>query len=210
MAFSTFLIHSPGWIVHGPYKHYRYSWRCCQYHWSYRKTINKLRDIHDRWKDADLTIINLISQLTSLRAALNKISEWISSDLADIPQHHQLVMDLEDSVTCCWTLIKLMDNQVSKLNWTVEDDLDIGSRLKVVLEDKASKEFQRFIKRQTSALVLLLTACNWWVLFLNVDQCSEADLVPSVARPLLIRNYYLRGQQVVKSLKKSRMTHLRS
>ncbi|MCJ1380348.1 hypothetical protein MMC17_003451 [Xylographa soralifera] len=124
------------------------------------KTIKVLRDLHNRWKDADLTIINLMAQLTCLRAALNKISEWVSSDLADVPQHHQLVLDLEDSVTCCRMLVKSMDGQISELDRTADNTLDVGSRIKVVFEDKAGRDFQKFIKRQTSALALLLTACN--------------------------------------------------
>ena len=128
------------------------------------KTIKVLRNLHYRWKDADLIIISLVAQLTSLRAALNKISEWISSDLADVPQHHQLVLDLEDSVTCCRTLMKSMDSQISKLDWTTDDTLNLGSRIKFIFENKASKDFQKFIKRQTNALTLLLTACNWYVL----------------------------------------------
>ncbi|MCJ1393511.1 hypothetical protein MMC18_006386 [Xylographa bjoerkii] len=126
------------------------------------KTIKVLRELHDRWKDADLTIVNLMTQLSSLKAALNKISEWIASDLADEPQHHQLVLDLKDSVTFCSILMKSMDRQISNLDWTTENTLDLGSRIRVVFESKDSKEFQKFIKRQTSALTLLLTACNWY------------------------------------------------
>jgi hypothetical protein len=124
------------------------------------KTIGSLRALHDRWNGADLTILNLISQLSALRAALNKISEWITSDLSSNPQHHQLVIDLEDSVACCSMLIKFMDTQLSKLDWTAESTLDLGSRIRVVFEDKGSKEFQINIQRQTSALTLLLAACS--------------------------------------------------
>ncbi|MCJ1283789.1 hypothetical protein MMC26_003120 [Xylographa opegraphella] len=124
------------------------------------KTIKVLRDLHNKWKDADLIIINLMAQLSSLKAALNKISEWISSDLAETPQHHQLILDLEDSISCCRILIKSMDGQISKLDWTTDGALDLSSKIKFVFENKASKDFQKFIKRQTSALTLLLTACN--------------------------------------------------
>ena len=125
------------------------------------RTITSLRDLHDRWKDADLTIINLMSQLTALRAALRKIAEWISSDLADVPQHHQLVMDLEDSLSCCRMLIKSMDEQLFSLDWH-DSALDLGSKIRLVFDSKVSKDFQKFIQRQTSALTLLLTACNWY------------------------------------------------
>src|SRR5947208_3478510 len=126
------------------------------------KTISTLRELHERWTDADLTILNLISQLNSLKAALNKISEWISSDLSQAPQHHQLVMDIEDSMACCRILVNSMDDQVSKFDRTTQNTLDLGSKIRVVFDDKASKDFQKFIKRQTSALTLLLVACNWY------------------------------------------------
>lgn len=125
------------------------------------KSIKTLKELHNRWKDADLMIFNLMSQLASLRAALSKITEWISSDLANIPQHHQLIMDLEQSVACCYVLVNSIKTQLSKLEWNDEDSLDLGSRIKVVFEDKASKEFQTYVKRQTSALTLLLAACSW-------------------------------------------------
>ena len=65
----------------------------------------ELHEIRSKWKDADVTIPKHISKLTSLRAALNKISEWISSNLANVPQHHQLVVDLERLISCCRVLI---------------------------------------------------------------------------------------------------------
>jgi hypothetical protein len=76
-----------------------------------------------------------------VKAALNKVGEWINSDLAEMPQHHQLVIDLEDSITCCRMLISSMDKQISKLDWNTENKLDIGSRIKVVFEDKATRDF---------------------------------------------------------------------
>lgn len=79
------------------------------------KTISSLRALHNKWRGADSTILNLITQLTSLRAALDKISEWISSDLAGNPQHHRLVIELQDSITCCTMLTRTMDAQLSKL-----------------------------------------------------------------------------------------------
>ena len=110
------------------------------------KTIKSLRELHDRWEDADLTIVNLMSQLNSLRAALQKISEWISSNLANEPQHHQLVIDLEDSLTCCHMLMKSMDTEIAKLDWNEKDALDLGSKIRVVFETKVSQDFQKFIK----------------------------------------------------------------
>ena len=129
------------------------------------KTIRYLKEVDDRWKNADFTIVNLMSQLTCLRAALNKISEWILSDLALVPQNHQLVMDLEQTVSCCKMLVKSMDIFMSKIDLTEDGTLDLDARIRIVFQDKVCKDFQEFIQRQTSALTLLLTACNWYTGF---------------------------------------------
>lgn len=134
------------------------------------KTITSLRALHDKWRDADFTILNLITQLTALRAALEKISEWISSDLAGNPQHHQLIIDIQDSITCCTMLTRIMDAQLSKLAWTKGSTLDLGSRIRVVFGDTVSKDFQMYIQRQTSALTLLLIACNWYTLITTLPR----------------------------------------
>ena len=128
------------------------------------RTVSFLRELHNIWEDADLTIVNLISQLTALRAALKKISEWISSDLADMPQHHQLVVDLKECLDCCTLLINSMDNQLAKITGKEgRKQLDMSFKIRMVLNEKASNDFQQFIQRQTSALTLLLTACNWYI-----------------------------------------------
>jgi hypothetical protein len=123
------------------------------------KTIKSLRDLHNRWRDADFTVLNLIAQLTALKAALGKILEWIDSDLAE--QHHQLVMDLDLSMTCCKMLIAKMDAQVSEFHRTADDVLDVGSKIKVVFGARANEDLQKVIERQISALTLLMTACSW-------------------------------------------------
>jgi hypothetical protein len=126
---------------------------------SVSRIISSLRDLHDRWKDANFTILNLITQLAALKAALNKIQEWVESDFAE--QHHQLAMDLDLSMNCCRMLIEKMDSHVSELRWAVKGNLDIGSRLKVMFGSMASENLNKVIERQISALTLLLTACNW-------------------------------------------------
>ncbi|KAL8790150.1 MAG: hypothetical protein Q9195_006530 [Heterodermia aff. obscurata] len=124
------------------------------------KSIKTLRDLRERWKDAEFITLNLITQLIALKAALSKISEWISSDLAYHPHHYQLVMDLGESIGCCKMLVKSMDDQLARLQCGPDDKLDLESRLRIVFEDKTSHDFQKYIKRQTNALTLLLVACN--------------------------------------------------
>jgi hypothetical protein len=55
------------------------------------KTVSTLHELHNQWKQADFALVNLISQLTALRAGLDKIQEWINNDIVE--QHHQLIID---------------------------------------------------------------------------------------------------------------------
>ena len=51
------------------------------------KLIGTLRTLRDRWQSVALTISNLMTQLTSVKAALEKISDWIQSDLVEESRH---------------------------------------------------------------------------------------------------------------------------
>jgi guanine nucleotide-binding protein G(i) subunit alpha len=125
------------------------------------KTVSVLHTLHSRWKDADFTFINLIAQLTALKAALSKLQEWMDADM-DEP-HHQLVMDLEASVTCCRMLVRRMDSEVEDLQQNSGTGLDAQNKIKLVIKNGALEELQKMVDRQTSALTLLLTVCNWSV-----------------------------------------------
>ena len=127
------------------------------------RSIFVLRTLRDKYKTAALMISNLITQLTSLKAALDKISEWIASDLVDAPQHHQLIIDLEEAIVCCRVLVQSVGEEIERLEQNDEGSLDVHSRIQVVLKTQKFEEFQTFISRQISALGLLLTACNWYV-----------------------------------------------
>ncbi len=125
------------------------------------RSIKTLRDLHERWQDADFIAMNLITQLVALKAALSKISEWASLDLGYHPHHYQLVMDFRESIGCCKMLVKSMDDQLAKLQCGTNNKLDTESRLRIVFENRVCENFQMYIQRQTNALTLLLTACNW-------------------------------------------------
>lgn len=123
------------------------------------KVIGMISDLRTKWDDADLTLLSLASQLTALRAASAKIQEWIDQDLQDA--HHQLVMDLDVSVSCCRLLICKIESFFTDLAQLTEKPLDLRNKFKVVFGSAGPESVQRLVERQTSALTLLLTACNW-------------------------------------------------
>ena len=124
------------------------------------RSIGALRALQQRWEMADLTISLLISQLSTLKAALSQIEGWISTNLNAI-QHYQLVMDLGASLESCETLLLFIDGTLSHLALNDSNPLSLESRIKAVLQDKTVKECATHLANQSTALNLLLTAMNW-------------------------------------------------
>ncbi len=124
------------------------------------RAISALRALQQRWKIADLKISLLISQLTTLKAALSQIEEWISTSL-NVTQHYQLILDLESSLESCETLLLFIDAQLIHLHQNDSKTLSFESRVKAVLEDNTIKECATHLDHQSTALNLLLTALNW-------------------------------------------------
>lgn len=125
------------------------------------KTVSALHTLHSRWKEADFTFINLIAQLTALKAALSKLQGWMDIDMGE--PHYQLVMDLEASVACCRMLVRRMDSEVEDLRQNSGTGLDAQDKIKLMARNGTLEELQKMVDRQTSALTLLLTVCNWLV-----------------------------------------------
>ena len=125
------------------------------------KSIKYINDLRGQWKEADLTFLSLAAQLTALRAALRKIQEWKENDLRD--SHHQLVMDLDVSISCCKLLVTKVDMLLSELLEISDKPLEFSSKMKLIFGSRNIDDVQKLIERQTSALTLLLTACNWYV-----------------------------------------------
>ena len=123
------------------------------------KTVSTLHELHNQWKQADFTLVNLIAQLTALRAGLDKIQEWMDTNMVE--PHHQLVMDLEVSISCCRMLIAKLQSHVSELQQNAGNTLDFESKMKLIVKNGTLEELQKMVERQTIALTLLLTACNW-------------------------------------------------
>lgn len=115
---------------------------------SISKTIMFITDITAKWRDADLLLINLSSQLTALRAACTQIEDWISHSLQGAL--HQLVMDLKTSISCCKMLMEKVESFFSDLAVLTEKPLDFRPRFKIVFGSAGPESVQRLIDHQTS------------------------------------------------------------
>ena len=126
------------------------------------KTLRGINDLRCQWRDADLSVLTLESQLSALGTALVRIQQWTEASDGEI--HHQLVMDLDSSVACCRLLVDKIDAEVSQFRYT-NNMLQASSRFRLLLKTKDFEKVQVMIERQTGALGLLLMACNTYVFF---------------------------------------------
>ena len=123
--------------------------------------LKALRSMQQKWKMADMTVTLLLGHMATLKAALNQISDWISSNLRPMPQHHQLVIDLSLSLDSCNVLVAFMNNHLADLDLGHAGSLTLQSRVRAILQDQSMKDCLNHLGHQACALNLLLTALNW-------------------------------------------------
>jgi guanine nucleotide-binding protein G(i) subunit alpha len=123
------------------------------------KTIKTTNTWRMRRKDSDLYLTSLASQLISLRAALNKIQVWMDAEADEA--HYQLEMDLDMAISCCKILVDKLEMAFRPFKKSVPGSWDVLAKLKMILGTTGLDELQKLLEQQTSALNLLLTACNW-------------------------------------------------
>lgn len=123
------------------------------------KIISVIHNLQHQWHDADLTALSLASQLSAFRAALRRIHEWLDSEVP--AAHHQLIMDLDETLSFCNLLIIQVEDL--SLGWEklLEDPKSIASRWKITFGNKDLDKVLVLVERQTNALTLLLSACSW-------------------------------------------------
>ena len=144
------------------------------------RTIKALRVLSQERRTTDVKALTFVSQLLAFKTSLDKIQEWISSDLANQPQSYQLILDLDDSLGCCWIVIEALDARIASspkdgdastsasndASARVHEAFVRGVASRKALSSTELNDFQSCIQQQTASLTLLLTACNRHVQFI--------------------------------------------
>ena len=125
------------------------------------RSLSSLLDLQARYNRANLTLSLLIGQLSTLKAALNQISEWIDKSLDTIPAHQQLVIDLTTSLECCKVLILIMNDRMGIPESNHGSALTSMGKVQFLWEKQELNEYINLLSNQINALNLLLTALNW-------------------------------------------------
>ncbi|ETI25308.1 hypothetical protein G647_02080 [Cladophialophora carrionii CBS 160.54] len=114
--------------------------------------------MRQRFKESNLTIETLSGQLITVRAALSQINLLIVESLSRDEQHYQLTLDLSAAIGCCNLLLRLLDEQLAKLQYNDTDEVTFLSKVNLMLESKGTEDCLTRLDRQINALNLLVTA----------------------------------------------------
>ena len=125
--------------------------------------VESLNDLKPAYEGVNLSVTLLISQLSTLKAALGQISEWVTTRLYAVPKHEQLVADLSTSVEGCEVLILVLDEQIQRVQPDGTEGLGFRNKLRYMWDDDKIKEYLGHLGNHTNALNLLLTALQWLV-----------------------------------------------
>lgn len=129
-------------------------------------SINSLLVLQTKYKQADLTVQLFLGQLSTLRAALNEICQWINASLIGVPQHEQLVLDLTTSIEGCKVLLLILGDRIALLDRSGADQdgfdsLGLRGKMQLLWAEKESNQYFSLLNNQINALNLLLTALQW-------------------------------------------------
>ena len=123
--------------------------------------INSMRGLQSRYKHAELSLKLFIVQFSTLRAALNQVHTWITTSLSTIPEHEQVVCDLNTAIEGCHVLLLVLDDRITSFEKKDDDSLTILDKARFLWAEHESNQYLPQLNNQISALNLLLTALQW-------------------------------------------------
>ena len=125
------------------------------------KSLCRLINLQSRYRSASLVVSLLIGQLTTLKAALNQITEFVTSSLTSVPRHEQLVADFEISLESCRLLCVVLEERIDLLECNNSGSLNVKGKVGFLWEESELNDFTNHLNHQVNSLNLLLAALHW-------------------------------------------------
>ena len=125
----------------------------------FAKSINSLHALRATYSNADLTVRLLVGQLSTLKAALDQICEWITGSFVDVPRHEQLMLDLANSIEGCEVLLSLLNDRINSFGQN--ENLGVLGKARLLWGESSLNQYLSLLGNQVNALNLFLTALQW-------------------------------------------------
>lgn len=78
--------------------------------------ITNLVKLKSKYKSASLMASHLIGQLTTIKAALDEVSNWIATSLQGADRNEQLIFNLESSLESCHVFLLMLEDHITRLD----------------------------------------------------------------------------------------------
>lgn len=121
------------------------------------KSVAYLSGLQSSYKIVDLKVRLLVGQLSTLKAALDQVVDLINAK-PDIPRDKKLVNDLSVALACVEAVIFAVDERLSDLQRTQNQDLKILSKVGFIWDEQTINDYLSLLNNQVNALNLFLTA----------------------------------------------------
>ena len=125
------------------------------------KSVCTLNTIRAKYKDAAFNVNLLTAHLHTVKVALLQVETLVIETRENEPQHQQLMVELEQSLDHCGSLIQHIHDHISKFEWN-DELLRVGNKALFLLEDQNTKDMMTHLDRHINALNLFLNAFRWY------------------------------------------------
>ena len=122
---------------------------------SVTKLSKSLNEIRESYGNVALNTTLVASQLATIRAALEALHAWRTSDANDSEASKQLDSDLGLSLSCCAILIKVIEGKLEESGY--KPGGGVKQKIKYIWLEDILKEYVSNLEGQIRALQLLLT-----------------------------------------------------
>lgn len=117
------------------------------------KLAKQLNEVRESYNNVALNVTLVVSQLSTIKAALEALHVWRTNDRDDTDRSKQLDIDLGLSLSCCAILITVIDGKLGESGYTP----GIKQKIRYVWLEDILKEYLSNLEGQVRALQLLLT-----------------------------------------------------
>ncbi|KAF7943635.1 uncharacterized protein EAE97_005706 [Botrytis byssoidea] len=157
--------------------------------------ITNLVTLKSKYKSASLMASHLIVQLTTIKAALDEMSNWIATSLQGADKNEQLIINLEGSLESCHVFLLMLEDHITRLDQN-GIDRQLKGKVKLLWNESEIKELNNYLNRQINAVLEVYTKT------LQMHQLSTGTIISGPNHINLSRYSIIFSYQVAVTVEK--------
>ncbi|PGH00121.1 hypothetical protein AJ79_08304 [Helicocarpus griseus UAMH5409] len=129
------------------------------------KTIHGLYTLQGKYRNADITLTSLITQLSTIKAAVTQLHDLAQYNPNGTPKHPEYIDGLDVALDGCTAIMDVLSEEVAQLtqassNYDPSQPLGLRAKMKAIWNEDLMRDHSDRLHAQVLALQLLLQACH--------------------------------------------------